>query len=248
MEIFANIEIQNGRLVNLVRGRMDKPKVYAPTPLEWALSLQEQGAGWLNIVDLDGVKQRERQNHDMIVDIIQNTSIAVQVGGGVRTLSAVEWWLEHGASRVIIGTAAILDRHMLKEACARFPDRILIALDGKGGKAVVSGWEEESNFEVQDLAKSFADSGAAGIIFTDVDSSQARTALFAETIAIAEHIDIPVYASGMVQKLTHLEILNQLPKVAGCVIGYALCEKAFTLAEALEVARQRTTYAAPSNF
>ncbi len=243
MEIIAQIEIQNGRMVNLIRGEMDKPKIYDMSPLEQALEYQKQGARWLYIVDLDGVKEGETQNYEMIIEIIQNTSIPVQIGGGVRTLSAVDWWLDQGASQVIMGTAAILDRNLLTEACARYPDRIIISLDTSEGKAVVRGWGEKTSFDVIQLAISFESSGAAGIIFTDVDSSRSQTASFAATVELADHVNIPVYGSGIIKTLSDIEVLNQMPKIAGCIVGYALCEEKFTLAQALEVARQRTTFA-----
>ena len=243
MEIIAQIEIQNGKCVNLVRGEMTKPKVYDTTPLAQALEYEKQGATWLYIVDLDGVKEGEAQNHGLIIEIIQNTSIPVQVGGGIRTLSAVDWWLDQGASRVIMGTSAILDRHLVQEACARYPDRIIIGLDASGGKAVVRGWEEITSFDVMELGEKFEEVGAAGIIFTDVDSSRSQTASFAQTIELAERLNIPVYGSGIIKSLQDVEFLNQMPKVAGCIVGYALCEGKFTLKEALEIARQRTTFA-----
>ena len=248
MEIFPSIEIKDGKLVSLIRGEMSNPTIYDKTPEQVAQEFEDAGASWLQIIDLDGVDAGEKQNSDQIVSIMQSANIPALVGGGVRTLSAVEWWLDHGASRIIMGTASIIDRPFLLEACTRFPDRIVISLDGIDGCAAIRGWKEVTSFDVFELAKSFDNIGVAGIIYTDVAKSKdIRGSSIADTIEIAGSVNVPVYASGIIKTLQDLEFLNQMPDVAGAVVGYAIHEGTFTIDEALQVSRQKTTYA-PSHI
>lgn len=244
MIIYPDIELQDGRCVNLVRGRLEEPVVYDVDPVEAAKSFEAKGAEWLHIVDLDGVMQGGRHNADTIEAIIQAVKIPVQVGGGIRTTSAVDWWFQHGAMRVVLGTAAVKDRRLIEYACTHYPGRIVVSIDAREGHVVIEGWREQTAFSALELAKSFEQTGVAEIIYTDIDrDDDLPESSFANTSQIGKELGIPVIASGTVKTLDDVAYLRYLPNIAGCVVGRALFEGSLDLTEALQVARQ--PYKAP---
>ncbi len=245
MIIYPDIELQDGRCVNLVRGRMEEPTVYDIAPLEAAKKFEGQGADWLHIVDLDGVIQGGRHNADLICEIIKAVKIPVQVGGGIRTTHSVDWWFEHGAARVVLGTAAVKDRRLVEYACAHYPGRIVVSVDAREGYVVIEGWREKTAFTALELGKSFEQSGVAEIIYTDIDrDDDLPDSSIAATSQMGQDLSIPVIASGTVKTLDDVAYLRYLPNIAGCIIGRALFSGSVDLGEALDVARQ--PYKAPA--
>ncbi len=240
MIIFPDFELQNGKCVNLVRGQMDDAVVYDVDPVETAELFQAQGAEWLHIVDLDAADRGEEDNSELVCDIIKAVHIPVQVGGGIRSMSAVDWWIEHGALRVVIATAAVKDPQFVKEACTRYPGQIVVSVDARGGKVVVEGWRETTAFTPIEFARQFEIDDIAAIIFTDIDrDDELPESSLAATTDLATQLIVPVIASGTVKTLDDISTLKYLPNIAGAITGRALFNGEFELSDAIAVARQR---------
>ena len=239
MIIFPDIEIQNGQSINRVRGKDNEPEVYEIQPLEAAKTFVDAGAKWLHVIDIDGSLQRERINYELICEIIDAVGIPVQVGGGIRTQSDVDWWLERGAARVVLGTAAVLDRLFTMEVCGRHPGKIVISTTGKNGYAMIDGWRTKTSFTTLALAKSFENTGAAAIIYTDLDRFEnGQDYGLASTIEIGTELSIPLISTGTVYTMDDVSTLALLPNIEGTIIGRALHQGKFDLAEAIKIVRE----------
>ena len=238
MIIFPDIEIKNGQSVNRIRGKENEPEVYDIAPLEAAKNFVDAGAQWLHVIDIDGSLQRESDNSELINDIIDAVDIPVQVGGGIRTQSGVDWWLERGAARVVLGTAAVLDRLFAMEVCGRHPGKIVISITGKDGYGMIDGWRTKTSFPTLELAKSFENTGAAAIIYTDLDRFEnGREIGLASTIEIGTELSIPLISTGTVYTMDDVSTLALLPNIEGAIIGRALYQGKLDLAEVIKVAR-----------
>jgi len=238
MIIYPDIGIQAGRCVTLRKGQMTRPEVYAHDPIAKALEFVEQGAEWLNVVDLDAVRGRGRGvfNSDLIVSLINAVPVPVQVGGGIRKLDQVAWWMDHGADCVVIGSAASLGPGMVRKACERYPFRILLAVDVWQGRVMVNGWTRPTDMTPLDFAQRFDRLDLGGIIVTDIDYDiDLPDAGFALVTGMARHLTTPVIASGVVKTLDDLSTLKYLETVSGVVIGRALHNGRFSLADALRL-------------
>ena len=237
MIIYPDIEIKDGKTVNLTRGLEDSPRIFDVSPLDLAKQFEASGAEWLHVIDIDGVFQGGRHNADIICEIIKNVNIPVQVGGGVRTTNHVEWWLEQGAERVVLGTAAVVDQHFVWEACSHYPNKIVVAVDSKDGFAMIDGWRTQTTFKALDIAKQFEDTGVAAIIYTDINRfEQDPESNLAATTEMGSSLSIPVISTGTVSGLDDISNLRLLPNISGAIIGKALLEGTFTMEQALEVA------------
>ncbi|MBT3436315.1 MAG: 1-(5-phosphoribosyl)-5-[(5-phosphoribosylamino)methylideneamino] imidazole-4-carboxamide isomerase [Oceanospirillaceae bacterium] len=244
MVIYPDIEIQNGRCVNLHRGHMEDPIVYHVLPVEAAQQYVSQGAQVLHVVDLDNVMRGGHDNHKTVLEIIQAVDVPVQVGGGIRTIEGARWWFEHGASRVVIGTAAIEDRHFLHELCNHYPGQVVVSIDARQNKVMCHGWTEETIYTPLEMAKDLQNHGVAAIIYTDIDLDEDHPeATFATTTQMVSELNIPVISSGTVKTLDDISTLRLLPNIAGVVVGRALMNGAVALADALEVCHQADTHA-----
>ncbi len=239
MIIYPVIELQNGKCVNLTRGQMEEPVVYDVSPLDAAKNFVSQGAEWLQVVDLDAVGQLEQNNSELICEIVKSVHVPVQVGGGIRSMSAVDWWFDHGATRVVIGTAAVKDPGLVKEACTRYPKKIVISVDAKGGFVAVEGWRETTAYTPLEFARQFELDDLGAIIFTDIDRDhELPESSLAMTTEMGSNLIVPVIASGTVKTLDDVSTLIYLPNIAGAIIGRALFDKVFSVADAIAVARQ----------
>ncbi len=237
MIIIPDIELQNGKCVNLVRGQMDKPVVYKKNPVKAAQDFQDEGAEWLHIIDLDAVGLRENDNYELVCEIIDAVHIPVQVAGGIRSMASLEWWLGHGAGRVVIGTAAVTDPQFVKEACTRFPGQVVVSVDARDGRVMIEGWTEATAFTALEFARQFEIDDIAAIIFTDIDrDDDMPESSLATTTNLATKLIVPVIASGPVKTLDDISTLRYLPNIAGAITGRALFGGAFTLPEAIAVA------------
>jgi len=240
MIIFPDIEIQNGQSVNRLRGMENEPEVYDISPLDAAQKFIAAGAEWLHIIDIDASLQHghTHTNSELICEIINSVDVPVQVGGGIRTFLDVEWWLEKGATRVVLGTAAVVDRHMSMDVCGRFPSQVVISITGKDGYAMIDGWRTRTSFTALDLATSFQNSGAAAIIYTDLDRFEGGYEVgLASTIEIGTQLEIPLISTGTVDTLDDVSSLSLLPNIEGVIIGRALFNGSVDLAEAIKLAR-----------
>lgn len=244
MIIYPDIELHKGRCVNLKHSSIGEPKVFDITPLEAAQKFEQAGAQWLHIIDLDAVFDQQQDNSAIVREIIKQANIPVQVGGGIRSNSVIENWFNDGAERVVMGTAAVTDQRLIADVCARHPEKIVISIDAKGGKAVSHGWETVSSLDALELAKRFEDVGAGGIIYTDIDLyDEVAESSMANTVEMASKLSCPVISSGTVRCLDDVSMLSQLPNVSGVVTGWALFNNAVSIEDMLKVANQKRTVA-----
>ncbi|GHD17269.1 1-(5-phosphoribosyl)-5-[(5-phosphoribosylamino)methylideneamino]imidazole-4-carboxamide isomerase [Tianweitania populi] len=238
MILFPAIDLKEGRCVRLKLGKMASATVYNEDPADQARAFQEQGFEWLHVVDLDGAFAGESRNGAAVEAILQATTNPVQLGGGIRTLAQIDAWLDKGLARVILGTVAVRDPDLVREACQRFPGKIAVGIDAKGGKVAVEGWAEASSLEVIELARKFEGAGVAAIIYTDIDRDGVLAGInWDATIALAEAVSIPVIASGGLASLDDIRRMTQpdAAKLEGAISGRALYDGRIDPAEALAI-------------
>ena len=236
MIIYPDIELQKGRCVNLIRGRVDVPVVYDVDPVKAACDFSSQGAKWLHVVDLDAVFN-DGDNAAIIKEIIRNAGSSVQVGGGIRSLDKVRKWIDAGAGRVVIATAAVKDPHFVEAAATVYPNRVVVSVDARGRRVVVEGWRETTVFTPIEFARQFEDVSLAAIIYTDIDRDEdAPESSMAHTTEMAARLQTPVIASGVVKTLDDISTLKFLPSISGAITSRALFGGVFTLSEALAIA------------
>ena len=233
MILYPAIDLKGGVCVRLRRGDMAAATVFNPDPADQARRFAAAGAEWLHVVDLDGAFAGKSMNRSAVEASLAGVAIPCQLGGGIRDQAAIDGWLAAGIARVVLGTAALKDPGLVREACRRHPGRIAVGIDARGGKVAVEGWAEVSNMDVLDLAARFADAGVAAIVFTDVDRDGIMEgANVAATARLAQASAIPVIASGGVSGLGDLAALKAAG-AAGAIVGRALYDGGLDLAEAL---------------
>ena len=236
MIVYPDIELQNGRCVNLVRGQMDEPVVYDADPVEAACEFAGKGAEWLHVVDLDAVFG-QGSNADLITQIIRKAGSSVQVAGAIRSIDTVRDWIEAGAGRVVIATAAVKDPAFVKSAAVAYPDQVVVGVDSRQGWVVVEGWRETTAFTPVEFARQFDDVPLAAIIYTDIDrDDDLPESSLSQTAELAAEVKMPVIASGVVKGLDDISTLKYLPNIAGAITGKALFGGKFELEEALAIA------------
>ena len=197
MILFPAIDLKDGKCVRLKLGEMSEATVFNDDPADQARTFEAQGFKYLHIVDLNGAFAGKPVNGAAVDAILKAISIPSQLGGGIRDLGTIETWLAKGIRRVILGTIAVRDPALVKEACKRFPGRIAVGIDAKGGKVAVEGWAETSELSAIDLAKQFEDAGVSAIIYTDIERDGVLKGLnLPATAELARATGIPVIASG----------------------------------------------------
>lgn len=225
MILFPAIDLKNGQCVRLEQGDMARATVFNLDPAAQARSFAAQGFEYLHVVDLDGAFAGKPVNAQAVEAMLKAVALPVQLGGGIRDMATVEGWLGKGIARVIIGTAAVRDPAFVKEAAKAFPGRVAVGLDARDGKVAVEGWAETSQVTALEIAQRFEDAGVAAIIFTDIARDGLLKGLNLDaTIALAEHISIPVIASGGLASMTDIEALvaPKAHRLAGAIAGRAL--------------------------
>jgi phosphoribosylformimino-5-aminoimidazole carboxamide ribotide isomerase len=242
MIIYPAVDIQQGRCVRLLQGRMDQATVFGDDPAAMALRWEAAGAQWLHVVDLDGAIAKAPRNHDAIERLIGAVQVPVQVGGGIRDRQTITRYLERGAARVIIGTEAARRPEFVGAVCREHPGRIVVGIDARDGAVAIEGWTQTTALSGVELARRFEDCGVAAIVFTDIvrDGMQTGPSIEA-TRALAEAVCVPVIASGGVATLADIERLMPLETVGvtGVITGRALYSGSLDLTEAIRVARGR---------
>jgi phosphoribosylformimino-5-aminoimidazole carboxamide ribotide isomerase len=225
MILFPAIDLKDGRCVRLTRGAIESATVFNDDPAAQALTFERAGFSWLHCVDLDGAFAGKPANADAISAIRAATKQPIQLGGGIRDMAAIEGWLSAGITRVILGTVALKNPALVKEAARAFPGRIVVGADAKGGKIATEGWADVSDLTPADLGRRFEDAGVSAILFTDVDGDGLLGGVNVKaTTALARAVRIPVIASGGVGSIADIEALlaaNE-PNIEGVVIGRAL--------------------------
>jgi len=225
MILYPAIDLKDGRCVRLAEGRMDAVTIFNESPADQAALFQTAGFHWIHVVDLDGAMGGSPKNAGAVAQILQRAHIPVQIGGGVRSMESIAYWIDAGATRVILGTAAVRDPSLVREAAREYPERIAVGIDARGGKVAVSGWVEQTELDAADLARRYEDAGVAAIIVTDIGRDGLKTGVNLElTSAVANAVTIPVIASGGVKSVDDITKLRALPgrAIHGCILGRAL--------------------------
>jgi phosphoribosylformimino-5-aminoimidazole carboxamide ribotide isomerase len=238
--LFPAIDLKEGLAVRLEQGDMARATVFSRDPAQQALTFETQGFKHLHVVDLDGAFAGKSMNGAAVERILNAVGMCVQLGGGIRDLPTIAGWLEKGINRVIIGTAAVRDPALVKEAAKKFPGRVAVGLDARDGKAAVQGWAETSELSALEIARRFEDAGVAAIIYTDVTRDGMLKGLNLDaTIALADSISIPVIASGGLASIDDIRGLLEprAKKLAGAIAGRALYDGRLDAAEALKLIR-----------
>lgn len=240
MILFPAIDLKDGQCVRLKLGDMEQATVYNPDPAAQAKAFEDQGFEWLHVVDLNGAFAGESVNGAAVDAILKATRNPVQLGGGIRTLAHIENWLSRGLARVILGTIAVRDPELVKDACRLFPGRVAVGIDAKGGKVAVEGWAEASELGVIELARKFEGAGVAAIIYTDIDRDGILAGInWASTLELANAVSIPVIASGGLASLDDIRRLTapDATKLEGAISGRALYDGRIDPAQALAILR-----------
>ncbi|TDQ81989.1 1-(5-phosphoribosyl)-5-[(5-phosphoribosylamino)methylideneamino] imidazole-4-carboxamide isomerase [Dongia mobilis] len=248
MILFPAIDLKGGQCVRLVKGDMAQATVFNTDPADQARQFAAAGAEWLHLVDLDGAFAGKAVNATAVEAILAATALPVQLGGGIRDMAAIEAWLDKGVVRVILGTVALKNPELVRQAARAFPGRIAVGIDAKGGKVAVEGWAETSELTALDLARRFEDAGVAAIIYTDIDRDGLLQGVnVAATAELAASLAIPVIASGGVSALDDLAaLLAVLPQaraggggIVGVISGRAIYDGRLDLRAALQLLREQ---------
>ena len=244
MILFPAIDLKDGSCVRLRRGDIAEATVFNTDPAAQARRFEAVGFSHLHVVDLNGAFAGRPVNGTAVEAILGAVGLPVQLGGGIRGLATIEMWLAKGVSRVILGTAAVRDPALVREACRRFAGRIAVGIDARDGKVAVAGWAEESEIEAEDLARRFEDAGVAALIFTDIGRDGLLTGLNLEaTAALAEATSIPVIASGGLGSIEDVRRLLEPrhARLAGAIAGRALYDGRLDAAEAIALLQSRSS-------
>ena len=234
MILYPAIDLKDGQCVRLRLGDMEQSTVFNDDPSAQARDFAEAGCEWLHLVDLNGAFAGKPVNAEAVEGILAAVDMPVQLGGGIRNMATIDYWLERGVRRIILGTAAVKDPTLVENACRNWPGQVAVGIDAKGGKVAVEGWAEVLELSAEELAARFSDAGVAAIIHTDVDRDGVLSGPnVAATSALADATQIPVIASGGVSSLEDLLALRAAGNIAGAISGRALYNGRINLGEAL---------------
>lgn len=238
MIFFPAIDLKDGQCVRLLRGEMDQATVFNDNPGAQAKAFVDEGCEWIHVVDLNGAFEGKPVNANAVGGILAQAKVPVELGGGIRDMKTIEFWLERGVRRVILGTIALRNPELVMAACKAFPGRIAVGVDAKDGFVAVEGWAEVSDMPALDLARKFEDAGVAAIIFTDI----ARDGLMQgpnidATIDLARAISTPVIASGGVSSMDDLRALKAKGAtiLEGVISGRAVYDGAIKVRDAVNL-------------
>ncbi|PSL20386.1 1-(5-phosphoribosyl)-5-[(5-phosphoribosylamino)methylideneamino]imidazole-4-carboxamide isomerase [Shimia abyssi] len=237
MILYPAIDLKDGNAVRLVHGDMDQETVFNENPAAQAMEFVHAGCEWLHLVDLNGAFAGEPVNAAPVEEILKQTNVPAQLGGGIRDMATIERWIDKGLARVILGTVAVENPDLVRDAARAFPGKVAVGIDARNGFVATKGWAEETDVRVTDLAKSFEDVGVAAIIYTDIlrDGAMKGPNVTA-TADLANAVSIPVIASGGVSSIDDLKALKSCgAPLNGAISGRALYDGAINLTDALTV-------------
>lgn len=238
MILYPAIDLKDGNCVRLLHGDMDKATVFGTDPAAQAAAFAAAGCEWLHLVDLNGAFAGQPVNGAAVEAILARVTVPCQLGGGIRDMRTIELWLAKGLARVILGTVAVENPALVRDAARAFPGQVAVGIDARNGRVATKGWAEETDVTVTDLARSFEDAGVAALIYTDINRDGAMGGPnIAATEALARAVSIPVIASGGVSSLADLIQLRDTGVIAGAISGRALYDGAIDLARAIGVLR-----------
>ncbi|WP_293497255.1 1-(5-phosphoribosyl)-5-[(5-phosphoribosylamino)methylideneamino]imidazole-4-carboxamide isomerase [Phenylobacterium sp.] len=239
MILYPAIDLKDGQCVRVLHGDLTTATVFNTSPADQARQFVESGFHWVHVVDLNGAVQGRAINEKAVEAILENVSIPVQLGGGIRSLKDIERWIEAGVSRVILGTIAVTEPEIVKAAAREWPEQIAVSVDVRKGKVATQGWTESSDLDAVTVSKRYEDAGVGALIITDIDRDGTVMGFNVEAFgAIADAVNIPVIAAGglaSVDDIVRLRARKGVP-IAGAVLGRALYNGAISPAEALKVA------------
>lgn len=240
MILYPAIDLKDGQAVRLVHGDMERSTVFNDDPAAQAKAFVSAGCEWLHLVDLNGAFAGAPVNAAPVEAILKSCPVPAQLGGGIRDRATIESWLDKGLARVILGTVAVENPDLVREAARAYPGQVAVGIDARAGYVATKGWAEETDVEATELAKSFEDAGVAAIIYTDIlrDGAMGGPNVSA-TADLAKAVTIPVIASGGVASLNDLSKLKETGVIAGAISGRALYDGAIDLAEALSMLRNK---------
>ena len=243
MILYPAIDLKDGQCVRLVQGEMDRATVFSDSPADQARAFVAQGCEWLHLVDLNGAFAGEPVNAQAVEAILAAVNVPAQLGGGIRDMATIEAWLAKGLARVILGTVAVENPELVREAARAFPGQVAVGIDARGGLVATRGWAEVTDVQATDLARRFEDAGVAAIIYTDIERDGAMQGPnVAATAALARAVTIPVIASGGISSLGDLAALRDCgAKLDGAISGRALYDGALDLGAALALLKGAAT-------
>lgn len=239
MIVYPAIDLKDGACVRLKRGDMNEATVYSADPAAQVRKWQDEGAAWLHVVDLNGAFAGKPVNQDAVAAILGAARVPVQLGGGIRDMAGIEHWLQAGVRRVILGSAAVKNPALVRDACRAFPGHVAVGIDARNGLVATEGWAESSDIAAHDLAVRFEDDGVAAIIYTDIGRDGMLGGINIEaTLALARRLDAPVIASGGAGSLEDLTALADAATAAsvrlnGVIVGRALYDGRIELGAAV---------------
>lgn len=238
MILYPTIELQNGRCVSLFRGRLEEPQIWHVDPIKKAQEFAEAGAEWLHITDFDAISG-DGSNRAVIDEIIRTVGIPVQLGGGFRTMHAIEDGANRGAGRVVLGTVALLQPDLVRRAARAFPDQIALAIDVWQGRVVTHGWREKSTFLPEAFLRTFLNDPLAAVIVSDIDAKLGEAE---DSLALATRLaaisNAPLISRGISRSLDDLARLKYVPHISGAIISRALFNKSVDLGKAIALAKE----------
>lgn len=234
MILYPAIDLKDGACVRLYKGEMDQATVFNDDPAAQAQAFVDQGCDWLHLVDLNGAFAGEPVNARPVEDILKTVKVPAQLGGGIRDMATIENWLSKGLQRVILGTVAVENPDLVREAAKAFPGHVAVGIDARNGMVATRGWAEETTVNVTDLARQFEDAGVAAIIYTDINRDGAMQGPNVEATAdLARAVSIPVIASGGVSSMADLQALKDCgAPLDGAISGRALYDGQINVADA----------------
>ena len=230
MIIFPAIDLKDGKCVRLYKGDFSKTTIFNNSPYKQALQFKKEGFTHLHLVDLDGALKGKSKNKKVIIKIIKNTNLNVQLGGGIRTLKQISFWIKNGVSTVVVGTMAIQNPKILKKACDLFPGRIAVALDVRNNFLAIKGWVKQTKIKLMDFSKKLEDFGVSRIIYTDINRDGTKTGVnFSQLKRIVAKVNIPLVVSGGVSDIKDIRKLHKAELFDGVIIGKAIYDKSISL-------------------
>jgi len=239
--IIPAIDIKDGKCVRLAQGKFDRVTTYGDNPVEMALRWMQKGAELIHIVDLDGSVAGMPRNANIILDITRNIDVPIQVGGGIRNMETIEFYLGNGVSSVILGTTALQNENIVRNACEEFPNKIILGIDALDGNVAVRGWTQTTEKNAVDLARHYENYRLKAIVYTDIERDGMGTGVNVEaTRNLAKAISIPVIASGGVASIADVENLLAIEdcEIYGVIVGRALYTGAVSLEEAIRESKK----------
>ena len=230
MIIFPAIDLKDGKCVRLYKGDFSKTTIFNSSPYNQALQFKKKGFTDLHLVDLDGALKGRSKNKKVIIKIIKNTNLNVQLGGGIRTLKQISFWIKNGVSTVVVGTMAIQNPKILRKACDLFPGRIAVALDARNNFLAIKGWVKQTRINFLDFLKKLENLGLSRIIYTDINRDGTKTGVnINKLVKIIENVNIPVVVSGGISNIKDVKQLKKINYLQGVIIGKAIYDGTINL-------------------